>query len=433
MLLLGTLALGACVAEPDYYTTPGVYGGAYGTVQPPGASPYAAPSPLAEQPGAPAEPTSALGRVAILLPLSGPNGERAAGLLKAAQLALEAPGGPALDIKDTGGTPDGAAAAAQQAAAARDGLILGPLSAGETAAAAGPARAAGIPVLAFTSDPAQARPGVWTLGLTPVQQVRRLVIAAQRQGRTRFAALLPDDEFGHAMANALNEAAGPLGLQPPKVSIYTGGMAGMNPAVRDLADYADRRGPLDEQIRAARARGDAEGNQEAAELARRSVPPPPFDALLLADTGEKLAELGTLLPYYDIRSPSEVRILGPALWAAPQARRGAGALLEGAWYAAPDPSARGGFEQRYSQKYGTPPPPLSDLAYDAASIARVVAQQGGGVAGSLTRPQGFLGADGVFALQPDGHVRRGLAVFEIQHGTPTVIEPAPQSLANSGA
>ncbi|MBV9734387.1 MAG: penicillin-binding protein activator [Acidisphaera sp.] len=413
-LLLGTLALAACVAaEPEFYPPAAGYG----------AYPYG-PAPLAAlpRPGPPAP--AGRGRVAILLPLSGPNADRGQGLLKAARLALDAPGAPALDVQDTAGTPDGAARAAQAAVQAGDGLILGPLTAGETAAAAGPARAAGLPMLAFTSDPARAEPGVWTLGLTPGQQVRRLVDAARAQGKTRFAGLLPDNEFGHAMADALTAAAG-----GPTVRFYSGGMAGMNTAVRDVSDYAERRGPVEEQIRAARARDDAEGQHQAQELGRVPVPPPPFDALLLAEIGSGLGELGSLLPYYDV-GPQQVKIMGPALWAAASARAGAAGFLDGAWYAAPDPAARSGFEQGFAAKYGGPPPPLSDLAYDAASLARVaMAQQGGGLVPSLTRPEGFSGADGVFVLGADGHVRRGLAVFEIQHGTPAIVDPAPHSLA----
>ena len=47
--------------------------------------------------------------------------------------------------------------------------------------------------------------------------------------------------------------------------------------------------------------------------------------------------------------------------------------------------------------------------------------------GALTQPAGFVGADGWFALLPDGQVRRALAVFAIERGGPQMVEPAPQS------
>jgi hypothetical protein len=370
------------------------------------------------------------GHVAILLPLSGPRAELAQSLLKGAQLALAGPGAPALDVRDTGGTPQGAATAAQAAIAGGAGLILGPLTSAETAAVAPVAGKAGIAVLAFTNDPAQGRPGVWPLGITPRQQVTRLVEAARSQGKSQFAALLPETDFGNAMAVALQEATATAGLPPPRIRQHGSGMAAINSATRDLSDYASRGGAVDARIRAARASRDAEGRRQAAELAqqRGAVAPPPFDALLLADVGEPLAEIASLLPYYDIRS-SAVRILGPALWATPSSGSGA---FPGAWYAAPDPAARAGFNDAFTAKFGTPAPAIADLAFDAASIARVLAQNGGFSTAALTQPGGFAGTDGLMALQPDGRVRRGLAVFEIQRGGPQLIEPAPQSFSAPG-
>jgi branched-chain amino acid transport system substrate-binding protein len=362
-------------------------------------------------------------RVAILLPLSGARADIGQAMLNAAQLALAGPGAPALDAKDTGGTPQGAAAAAQQAVAEGDGLILGPLTSPETAAVAPIARQASIAMLAFTNDPAQAQPGVWTLGITPGQQVRRLVSAAQAQGKSQFAGLLPDSDFGHAMGQALTQATASNALPPPNLRFYPRGMAGINAAARDLSDYANRRGPIDTQIRQARALGTPEGRHQAQELAKSSIAPPSFNALLLADTGgEALGEIAAVLPYYDV-DRSQVQIMGPALWASPSSGSG---QFPGAWYAAPDPAARGAFDQAYSAKYGSPPPPLADLAYDAASIVRVLGRQGFSV-GALTQPSGFVGADGWFGLLADGQVRRALALFAIERGGPQMIEPAPQS------
>jgi branched-chain amino acid transport system substrate-binding protein len=366
--------------------------------------------------------------VALLAPLSGSNAEIGRVLVQAAQLALAAPGSPRLDVRDTGGTTEGASAAAQAAIAAGDRIILGPLTARETAAVAPVARAAGVPVLAFTNDPAQAQPGVWVLGITPAQQVRRLVGRVVAQGKTRFAALLPPSPFGQAMGAALTQAVASAGGPPPEIRVHDGTNPGIAASLRAISDYANRRGPIDAKIKQARASHTAEGRKEAAELAKTPIPPPPFDALLLADTGEKLAWEASFLSYYDI-APSQIRLLGPALWASPVARGGAD--LNGAWFAAPDPAARASFAADYQAKYGDPPPGVADLAFDAASIARVTAPDGYS-GGSLTRPEGYAGVDGVLALQPDGTVRRGLAVYEIQAGGPTIIEPAPTSVSAPG-
>ncbi len=423
MLLAGTLALAACEQggpPQGAYPAPFYQGQAPAPLPPFGATQGAAPAPEAP----------AGTHVALLAPVTGANAERGLALVQAAQLALSEPGSPTLDVRDTGSTPQGAATAAQAAVAGGASLILGPLTAAETAAVAPVARSAGVAILAFTNDPAQAQPGVWTLGITPAQQVRRMAGALIAQGETRFAALLPPGEFGTAMGAALTQTVTAAGDPAPDIHVHDGSNATIAATLRDMSGYASRRGPIEARIKAARAAHTAAGRKEAAELSRQPIPPAPFDALLLADTGDTLAWAATFLGYYDIDAP-DVRVLGPSLWASAPMRGGAD--LTGAWYAAPDPAARAAFDQQYQAKYGTPAPGLADFAYDAAAIARVLAGLDGGfTAGSLCRPEGFAGVDGVLALQPDGTVRRGLAVFEIQRGGPTIVDPAPTDLAAPG-
>jgi hypothetical protein len=419
VLLAGTLALAAC-GEVFPERPSGLLPG--GGVAPESLLPpqgQGVPSPLAP----------AAAGVALLAPLTGPNADRGQALVNAAQLALASPGSPPLDVRDTAGTPQGAAAAAQAALAAGARLIIGPLTAPETAAVALIALRAGVPVLAFTNDPTQAQPGVWTLGITPVQQVRRMVGAAVSHGKQHFAATLPSNPFGQVMATALTQAVAAAGAAPPDVRFYETTNAGISGTVRDLSAYASRRGPLEQKRREALAKHTPEGRAEAAQISREPIPPPPFDALLIAETGERLAWLTSFLSYYDIDA-SDVQLMGPALWADPAARTGSG--LSGAWYAAPDPSARLGFEQAYIAKFGAPPPGLADFAFDAAAIGRVLSQEGNFSVASLCRPEGFAGVDGLLVLQSDGAVRRGLALFQIAAGGPTIVEPAPTTASAPG-
>lgn len=359
--------------------------------------------------------------------MTGPRADIGQMLLQAAQLAL-GDSGPALDVIDTGGTPAGAAAGVQSALANHDGIILGPLTSAETAAISPIARAARVPVLAFTNDATQAQPGIWTLGISPDQQIRRLVATGQAQGKSRFAALLPDSDFGRAMAAALNKATQAAGLQPPAITMHPPGMPAITASVRELSDFANRRGPIEARIKAARALGTPDGRRQAQELAKTPIPPPSFDILLLADTGEALQEIAAVLPYYDV-DRSMVQIIGPAIWTDPST---GSAAVPGAWYAAPDNTLRATLERDYNGKYGIAPPPLADLAFDAASVAKVILGPRGADPDILNQPGGFVGTDGWFVLMPDGQVRRGLAVFRIERGGPQLIDPAPESASTPG-
>ena len=388
-MLAALVPLAACVAPPG----PGGYGAA-------ALNTGALPSQAIPLPG---PGRTAQRRVALLLPLSGPNAEVGQSMLKAAQLSFAQPGSPELDSRDTHGTPDGAAQAARDALAAGDTIVLGPLTSTETAAVAPIARAANVPVLAFTSDATAAQPGVWPLGITPAQQVRRLVGAAQADNRARIAAVLPQGAYGDAMATGLADAATAAGLPPPRIRRTPMTVAGISEGLRDVSDYAARH-PTG---------------------APDTVAPAPVDALVLGISGPMLTQVVPLLPASDL-PPGAVRILGPATWSRDAANLPG---LTGAWFAAPDPAPRAAFAQQYQTRYNAPARDFASLAFDAAGIARVTAGPTGFDPASLTRPEGFAGADGVLALLPDGRVRRGLALFEVAPGGPRVIQPSPQALA----
>ncbi|MDD2876356.1 MAG: penicillin-binding protein activator [Acidiphilium sp.] len=371
------------------------------------------------------------GAVALLVPLSGPYAAIGKSIEQSVKLAFTAPGAPALDVRDTGSTPQGAAAAAQAAIAAGDGLILGPLTKTDTQAVAPIAHAANVNVLAFTNDETVAAPGIWPLGISPGQQVRRVVSYAADHGRTRTAAILPENAYGQLMGNALQAQAQALGEPSPQIGYFGQSFSSLTHTVRSISDFDSRGAGIEAQIRAARDQDDQAGRIKAAKLAREPIPPPPFDALLVGATGEQLAEIGTLLPYYEA-APPQIQLLGPALWAHDAAAMASHDSLRGAVYAAPDPAAGLAFEQKFQSTYaGAPPPGIDKIGFDAGAIAVLAAREGGYTDQILTNPTGFSGTDGVFRLDPDGHVQRGLAVFKVEPGGPQIVSPAPTDLPPS--
>jgi hypothetical protein len=79
-------------------------------------------------------------------------------------------------------------------------------------------------------------------------------------------------------------------------------------------------------------------------------------------------------------------------------------------------------------KYGSEPPRLATLAYDAVSLAAALARSQGAqrfTEGVLTGSAGFNGADGIFRFRTDGQNERGLPILQIGRGATTVVSPAP--------
>ncbi len=221
-------------------------------------------------------------------------------MLQAAQLAMDAQGGPQLDVKDTAGTPDGAATAARAAVADGVGLILGPLTSAETAAVAPIARQANVAVLAFTNDPSQAATGGLDPWHTPPgQQVRRLIAATMGQGKSavrrsaaRHRLLRPRNGSGTDAGNSSEQRNA-----EPNIRFYAvPGMSAINAAAtRDVSGcqpaWPDR-GADACRPRVGHRKLTAAG---PGILQKAQVGPPPFNVLLLADTGVALEEIASML------------------------------------------------------------------------------------------------------------------------------------------
>lgn len=368
------------------------------------------------------------GNILVLLPLTGNLAPVGQVLQNAVKLAAPAGTGPMLDIRDTASTPAGAAAAAQAGIAAGDGIIIGPLTSGDTQSVIPLAKAAGLNMLPFTNDASVAQPGVWPLGITPVQSVQRVLEVAAAAGRTELAALLPDNEFGHHLGSAITDETTVLSEPSPQISYYEPGFSGVNQAVKEISDFSARGQQVVNQINQAKDEGTAAGREKARTLQHQQIPPPSFNALFIGETDENtLAEFANFLPYYDV-TPPQVQILGPAPWANIAGDMAHQSVFLGAMYAAPDPAAAQAFDAKYQAAYNAAPPAIADVAFDAAALARVAASAGGYTSNVLTTPAGFTGTDGLVVLKPDGGVTRGLAVFSIAAGAPVISAPAPKTL-----
>ena len=224
MIVLVVAALASCV-PPPMVPAPLV------APQPPYGQPLPPPTP-------PPPPPVAAGpaKVAMLVPLSGPNAGLGQAILDAAQLALFETGGDQLTLvpRDTRGTPGGAADAARAAVGDGVGLILGPLLAGEVEAVKPIARDAHVNVIAFSTVTDLAGGNTFLMGFLPRQEVVREVAYARQRGIARFAALAPDTAYGHLMVDALRESAPSTGGTVAKSSFTARAAATPRPRSRLL-------------------------------------------------------------------------------------------------------------------------------------------------------------------------------------------------------
>ena len=382
---LAALGLAGCALVP----APAVEAPPPASVAPPPEPVRAPPAPRVETPPPPAPELprdEARNRVAVLVPLTGPNAGVGQSLANAAQLALLDAGGERIRLTVYDTARSGAAAAAQQALAEGNGLFLGPLLADDVRAVAPLARRADVPVISFSNDVSVAGSGVFLIGFTPSSSVARVVGYARAQGLARFAALTPRGVYGRRVGQAMIDATERAGGRLVGIQEFDRDAAGLRAAVGRLGAY---------------------------------------DAVLIADAARTAA---LAVPSIRAAAP-RAHILGTELWAN-DAAIGSVAALRGAWYAAAPDGLFNQMRGRYRARFGAAPYRLASLGYDAALLAIRTARDWR--PGSpypqraLRDPAGFTGIDGAYRFGPNGVAIRALEVREVTASGSVVVSPAAQ-------
>lgn len=368
-------------------------------------------------PAVPEKPARADIRVGILLPLSGPYADVGQNLVNAITMALFDSGDGRITLlpTDTKGTIAGAAEAAADVLAKDVDIILGPLLAGEVRAAAAPAQASGVPLIAFSSDSSAATADVFLMSFPPEGEVRAIVAYARERGLRKFAALVPDTPYGYKVREAFLQAVVQSGGEVTDLVSYPADSARLMEPARRVTRYDERRGALLDERAFLTSLGE---DDVAAELlaglaGRETLGEVPYDALFIAEGGAMLRALAPLIPYYEV-NPKQVRFIGTGLWNDPRLLREP--QLLGGWFATPEQDRAQKFMERYRAAYRREPPRITTLGYDAMALVAALARDDSADRFSPARiadANGFAGIDGIFRFRADGTVERALAVMTL--------------------
>jgi ABC-type branched-subunit amino acid transport system substrate-binding protein len=333
-------------------------------------------------------------RVALLVPMTGPNAAVGQSIANAANLAVLDTGGKRIRVT-TYDTGPGAGGAASRAIADGNRLFLGPLLAEDVRAVSGLAQKAGVPVIAFSNDASVAGNGTFIMGFSPAQSVDRVVRFAQSKGLTRFAGLTPGGLYGRNASNALIKAAEAAGGRVVSMQSYDRSPQSLAKAVRGLGA----------------------GDQA-------------YDAVLIADNGRIAIQA---VPLIRKGTSPQARILGTELWAA-EPGLGSSTVLGGSWYASVSDGMYRQLAAKYRARFGKAPYRLASLGYDAVLLTmRIAADWKVGdrfPANRLGDSDGYAGVDGAFRFNREGIAERALEVRQIGGASVTVVSPAPKGFGD---
>ena len=334
------------------------------------------------------EPSDGMHRVALLLPVTGPDADVGQSIANATALALA-------DTKVTNirmvtyDTGLGVAAATQRAIADGNKLILGPLRGDNVIEVAQIARPAGVPIISFSNDVGVAGPNVFLLGHLPNQAIERVVLYAKSKGINRFAGVVASNVYGQRAQSNLTTAVRAAGGILVGIQETNGTAASAEAAARRLSQMGA------------------------------------IDAILVADSGRAAITIVPALRRGGLRT---AKVLGTDLWNIEGTLAGSPPIY-GAWFASVSDTLYTQYAAKYRARFGKAPLRLSSLGYDSVLlVARVARDWQPGTrfpVAQLTDPQGFIGVDGAFRFNPNGLTDRMLEVQEIQAGKFVTVSPAP--------
>ena len=372
VLLVGVALLAGCKVIPK----------GPGTTPPPEGGPDS---------GLPAD--KARHRVALLVPLTGPNSGLGQSIANATTMAILDTNAQNVRIT-TYDTSGGAAAAAARAMDEGNKLILGPMLTEDVATVAAVARSGRVPLITYSNDPRVAARDVFVMGTTQDNSILRVVEFARSKGINRFAVLAPKGEFGSRAAATYGEAVRASG------------------GTLVASDSYDR------------------GNNSVLSAAARLKAKGGFQAILIADAPRVAGQAATRLRG---AGPANPRILGIDQWSGDPVASST-ASLRGAWFAAlPDARYRQ-FSTSYQARFGAAPYRLATLGYDSVLLTVRIAREWRGSTpfpvSRLADTGGFLGLDGPFRFRPNGLGERSLEVRETRAGGVTIVSPAPEKFVD---
>ncbi len=332
-------------------------------------------------------------RVALLVPMSGPNAEVGQSIANSTTMALLDTNAQNLRIT-TYDTSTGPAAAANKAIQDGNKLILGPLVGDEVPTVATIARAARVPMISYATDLGVNARDVFAMGTAPVNSLDRTVAFAKSRGIAKFALLFPNGDYGARVRVAYDQAIKAAGGALVASESYDRS----NPSIVSAA-------------RRLRTRGG-------------------FDAVLIAD-GARLAALAA--PQLKAPGAASPRILGTELWSGESVLSSTPAL-RGAWFSAITDSRFKTFADSYQNRFGSRPFRVATQGYDSVLLTiRVARDWRPGTpfpTARLADAGGFLGLDGPFRFSPSGQIERALEVREVRAGAIAVVSPAPDKFAD---
>ena len=340
-------------------------------------------------------------KVGVLLPLSGKYSYVGESILDSMQLVVSENKNLNIEliIKDTKANPERAKKEARNLIEKNVEIILGPFFSSSLESITNIAKYNKIPIISFSNDYKIKDQGIYLMGFEPEKQIKRVTEYVIKRNYKRYAALLPNTNYGKRMLYSYRNILKNYQIPLSKVELY-------DPKKKKFEKHIQNLVGLDESPK-------IEKDQETGENPLDNFDPG-FDVLLVIESGPDLKHISALLTYYGVDLP-KIKLIGTGEWL--EKNIGSEPGLVGAWFASPNPKLWDDFEKKFFNIYKYKPIRLSSLGHDSIIAVTTVSKLRESqkfLYKDFQNKYGFTGIDGKFRFLPDGTVERNLAIIEIR-------------------
>ena len=364
--------------------------------------------------------TAKVKTIAVLLPLSGVDGDLGTGIQHAIEIAFfqKQPKNIMVSFHDINGTLEDKNRVIDAVIASAPDLVIGPLFS-DDALILKDKKPDSLPAITFTSAKQVLGNGIFTLALLPNQAIEAIVKQIKEEDKKKLVIIYPDTKTGNMLANSAIDAADIYDLNIVSISSYKEKDTGdMKDLAKEESLYESRVENLTHvkeilstvlinETLTLEEKESIKAQLEAMNK-RDSLGDVPYDSVLFLGDAEDSKTLGAYFRYYDV--PTDVIFYGSALWDSNIVHRDSS--LAGGEYAGL-PRISDSFLKLYSEIEGVKPNRFDTIGYDAAMLAIKALQGDKPIGAYLLDPSGYLGIDGLVRLKPNGENERALQIMQL--------------------
>lgn len=372
--------------------------------------------------------------IAVLLPTSGEHAAIGQSIRPAIEAAVmqHAPKGLRVNFYDTGSGD--VANTMYEMLSQNPDVIIGPVFA-DNAKILRDMKPYDIPALSFTSDLSAVGNGVLSVALTPTNSTEAILQSMKTDGVEKFIIIAPNNTSGHIMAGAAKSINSAYNIKNIGVFYYDERDANsIKDTTHTASMYAARsaantraREILSNMINHESLTG-TEKSSAIAQLdklnKRDVIGKLPYDAILFLGTADDTKSLVSFLRYYNV-SANDVRMYGTSMWE--NTDIASDITMTGAKFATMNDIPQN-MSAIYESATGNPVSRMAAIGYDATMLAIGATYANTDATTYLLNPSGYIGANGLFRLRPNGTNERALQIVHINgDGTTTPVKSAPDN------